>query len=65
MLGERHTFDRVPFFWTTHFGNRFEYLGYTREWDSMKMLGSFDNKRFAVLWRRRRTESGAELRRVQ
>ena len=50
MLGERHTFDRVPFFWTTHFGNRFEYLGYTREWDSMKMLGSFDNKRFAVLY---------------
>lgn len=50
MLGEHHAFDRVPFFWTTHFGTRFEYLGYAREWDSMKMLGSFDDKRFAVLY---------------
>ncbi|AZI88718.1 pyridine nucleotide-disulfide oxidoreductase [Kosakonia sp. CCTCC M2018092] len=50
MLGESQPFDRVPFFWTTHFGTRFEYLGYAREWDSMKMLGSFENKRFAVLY---------------
>lgn len=50
MLGEHHTFDRVPFFWTTHFGTRFEYLGFCREWDSMKMLGSFDDKQFAVLY---------------
>jgi len=50
MLGEHHTFDRVPFFWTTHFGTRFEYLGYCREWESMKVLGSFDDKRFAVLY---------------
>lgn len=50
MLGEHHAFDRVPFFWTTHFGTRFEYLGYAREWDSVKMLGSFEDKRFAVLY---------------
>ncbi|WLI78734.1 FAD-dependent oxidoreductase [Kosakonia sp. H02] len=50
MLGAEQPFDRVPFFWTTHFGTRFEYLGYAREWDSMKMLGSFENKRFAVLY---------------
>jgi NADPH-dependent 2,4-dienoyl-CoA reductase/sulfur reductase-like enzyme/nitrite reductase/ring-hydroxylating ferredoxin subunit len=50
MLGEHRPFDRVPFFWTMQYGNRFEYLGYTREWDSMKMLGSFDDKRFAVLY---------------
>jgi hypothetical protein len=50
MLGEHHAFDRVPFFWTTHFGTRFEYLGYAREWDSVKMLGSFESKRFAVLY---------------
>lgn len=50
MLGEHHAFDRVPFFWTTHFGTRFEYLGYCPEWESMKMLGSFDDKRFAVLY---------------
>jgi NADPH-dependent 2,4-dienoyl-CoA reductase/sulfur reductase-like enzyme len=31
MLGEHHAFDRVPFFWTTHFGTRFEYLGYARD----------------------------------
>ncbi|XTZ37509.1 FAD-dependent oxidoreductase [Salmonella enterica] len=50
MLGEHHQFDRVPFFWTTHFGTRFEYLGYAPQWDSMKMLGSFEDKRFAVLY---------------
>lgn len=50
MLGEQRAFDRVPFFWTTHFGTRFEYLGYAREWDSMKMLGSFEDKRFAMLY---------------
>lgn len=50
MLGEHSPFDRVPFFWTTHFGTRFEYLGYAREWDSVKMLGSFDDKRFAMLY---------------
>lgn len=50
MLGENHTFDRVPFFWTTHFGTRFEYLGYASEWDTTKMIGSFDNKRFAMLY---------------
>ncbi|WP_312688931.1 FAD-dependent oxidoreductase [Kosakonia sp.] len=50
MLGEQRVFDRVPFFWTTHFGTRFEYLGYAREWDSVKMLGSFADKRFAVLY---------------
>lgn len=50
ILGEHRPFDRVPFFWTTHFGTRFEYLGYSREWDSMKILGSFDDKHFAVLY---------------
>ncbi len=50
MLGEKRRFDQVPFFWTTHFGTRFEYLGYAPDWDSIKMLGSFDSKRFAVLY---------------
>jgi NADPH-dependent 2,4-dienoyl-CoA reductase/sulfur reductase-like enzyme/nitrite reductase/ring-hydroxylating ferredoxin subunit len=50
MLGEQRVFDRVPFFWTTHFGTRFEYLGYAPDWDSIKMLGSFESKRFAVLY---------------
>ncbi len=50
MLGEERVFNQVPFFWTTHFGTRFEYLGYAPEWDSITMLGSFDSKRFAVLY---------------
>ncbi|MGK9175280.1 FAD-dependent oxidoreductase [Yokenella regensburgei] len=50
MMGAQHRFTQVPFFWTTHFGTRFEYLGYAADWDSTKMLGSFDSKRFAVLY---------------
>jgi NADPH-dependent 2,4-dienoyl-CoA reductase/sulfur reductase-like enzyme/nitrite reductase/ring-hydroxylating ferredoxin subunit len=35
MLGHAARYDGVPFFWTTHFGKRFGYLGHAQDWDEI------------------------------
>lgn len=50
MLDRNITFDRVPFFWTTHFGTRYEYLGHAEQWDSYQLIGSLAEKRFIALY---------------
>lgn len=50
MLGKNEVFDRVPFFWTTHYGTRYEYLGHTKNWDNFKFIGSFAEKKFIALY---------------
>ena len=35
MLGRSQPFDGVPFFWTNHFGTRFDYLGHAEQWDDV------------------------------
>lgn len=46
MLGAAQTFDRVPFFWTAHFGTRYEYLGHASEWDQIELIGSLEDQEF-------------------
>ena len=46
MLGATQVFDRVPFFWTAHFGTRYEYLGHASEWDQFELIGSLDDQKF-------------------
>ncbi|MBP2196655.1 FAD-dependent oxidoreductase [Pantoea cypripedii] len=50
MLGQRELYDRVPFFWTAHYGTRYEYLGHATEWDEFHLLGSLPEKRFIAFY---------------
>ncbi len=50
MLGKRELYDRVPFFWTAHYGTRYEYLGHATEWDEFHLLGSLPDKRFIAFY---------------
>lgn len=50
MLDDKTLYDRVPFFWTTHFGTRYDYLGHASEWDEYKLIGSLQEKRFIALY---------------
>ncbi len=50
MLGKRIMYDRVPFFWTAHYGTRYEYLGHAEEWDDYRLLGSLQDKRFIAFY---------------
>ncbi len=35
ILGRKQPFDSVPYFWTNHFGTRFDYLGRATRWDEV------------------------------
>ena len=50
MLGKGIMYDRVPFFWTAHYGTRYEYLGHAEEWDDYQLLGSLQEKRFIAFY---------------
>ncbi|MEZ3499682.1 FAD-dependent oxidoreductase [Pantoea sp. KPR_PJ] len=50
MLDKRMVYDRVPFFWTTHFGTRYEYLGHAEKWDEYRLIGSLEEKNFIALY---------------
>ncbi|ORM67952.1 FAD-dependent oxidoreductase [Pantoea rwandensis] len=50
ILGKGVMYDRVPFFWTAHYGTRYEYLGHAEEWDDYRLLGSLQEKRFIAFY---------------
>ncbi|MGK3142773.1 FAD-dependent oxidoreductase [Pantoea sp. C2G6] len=50
MLDQSVAFDRVPFFWTTQYGSRYEYLGHAAEWDTFELLGSLEEKKFMAFY---------------
>lgn len=50
MCGARHRYVGVPYFWTYHFGKRFEYLGHASEWDDLVIVGDLDRQQFVVLY---------------
>ncbi len=50
MLDKRMIYDRVPFFWTTHFGTRYEYLGHAEEWDMYRLMSLLEEKKFIALY---------------
>ena len=49
IVGEPARYDGVPFFWTYHYGNRFEYLGHATEWDDVIVEGSLEDQDFVAL----------------
>lgn len=50
MAGHNETFDSVPFFWTQHYGVRYEYLGHAEKWDDIDIIGSPDKDKFVALY---------------
>ncbi|PLR37198.1 FAD-dependent oxidoreductase [Chimaeribacter arupi] len=50
MLGGDEVFDRIPFFWTQHYGTRFDYLGHPQRWDQIDLIGSLEGQDFVALY---------------
>ena len=50
MMGNVHHYDRVPFFWTAHYGTRYEYLGHATDWDDYQQVGSLEDKVFMAFY---------------
>lgn len=48
MVGGDEHYDGLPFFWTYHFGKRFEYLGHAEEWDETIIQGSLETQDFVA-----------------
>jgi NADPH-dependent 2,4-dienoyl-CoA reductase/sulfur reductase-like enzyme/nitrite reductase/ring-hydroxylating ferredoxin subunit len=46
MAGGDEHYTGVPYFWTYHFGKRFEYLGHASEHDEVVIDGSLDSQTF-------------------
>jgi len=46
--GEEHYLD-VPFFWTYHFGKRYDYLGHAEEWAEVQFKGTPEHPPFIAL----------------
>jgi NADPH-dependent 2,4-dienoyl-CoA reductase/sulfur reductase-like enzyme len=49
IAGQTTHYGSVPFFWTYHFGKRFEYLGHPESWDRLHLDGDLDHQRFVAL----------------
>ncbi|MFM6927814.1 MAG: FAD-dependent oxidoreductase [Bdellovibrio sp.] len=50
MMGEKVKFQDVPFFWTQHFDQTLNYIGYSDRFDRMDVLGDIDKKDFVVIY---------------
>jgi NADPH-dependent 2,4-dienoyl-CoA reductase/sulfur reductase-like enzyme/nitrite reductase/ring-hydroxylating ferredoxin subunit len=50
MCGARNRYVGVPYFWTYHFGKRFEYLGHANEWDEIVIDGELEEQQFVALY---------------
>ena len=48
MLGAQVVYDTPPFFWTSHYGKNFEYLGHAEHWDDEIIVGDVENGKFAA-----------------
>ncbi|MEX0164851.1 FAD-dependent oxidoreductase [Pseudomonas brassicacearum] len=46
--GDEHYLD-VPFFWTYHFGKRYDYLGHAEHWDEVEFKGTPEHPPFIAL----------------
>lgn len=49
IVGETAQYEGVPFFWTYHFGKRFEVLGHAVHWDEVRIEGTLDGQDFVAL----------------
>lgn len=51
MLGERHVFDAVPFFWSQHYDMSINYVGHAEHWDELVIDGDVRAKDCIVRYR--------------
>jgi NADPH-dependent 2,4-dienoyl-CoA reductase/sulfur reductase-like enzyme/nitrite reductase/ring-hydroxylating ferredoxin subunit len=49
MLGAAQSYDAVPYFWTTHFSERLDYVGHAEAWDEVVIDGDRDRSNF-IAW---------------
>ncbi len=49
IAGIHRQYAGVPFFWTYHFGKRFEYVGHAASWDQLHIDGDLGSQRFVAL----------------
>ncbi|HTM38484.1 MAG TPA: FAD-dependent oxidoreductase [Terriglobales bacterium] len=52
MLGGRHQFNAVPFFWSQHYDVTINYVGHAEQWDAVQMDGSLDARDCAVTYKK-------------
>ncbi len=63
MAGGDEHYTGVPYFWTYHFGKRFEYLGHASEHDEVVIDGDLDSQAFiAYLMKDGRCRGGRCMR---
>ncbi len=48
IVGPARQFTAPPFFWTYHFGDRFEYIGHAKQWDRVHIDGDLESRRFVA-----------------
>ena len=53
MCGGSVVYEGVPFFWTYHYGQNFEYLGHAETWDDEVVDGEIERQNFVALLLRR------------
>jgi len=49
MLGGDVAYVEAPYFWTYHYGNRFDYIGHPNEWDETVVVGDPQRQDFVAL----------------
>jgi apoptosis-inducing factor 3 len=49
IAGTSQHYAGVPFFWTYHFGKRFEYFGHPNGWDRLHVAGNLNDQHFVAL----------------
>ena len=52
MLGQRHAFDDVPFFWSQHYDVPINYVGHAEKWDEIEVDGSISDKDCVLRYKR-------------
>jgi apoptosis-inducing factor 3 len=50
MAGGHEPFTAVPFFWTTQFGARLNYVGHAKDWDKILIQGDVQQQDFLALY---------------
>lgn len=64
MLGHRERYSAVPFFWSSHYGLRINYVGHAEKWDQLDIDGDISDGNCRLRFRRDdRTLAVATVRR--
>ncbi len=50
LAGRSHAFEGVPYFWSNHFGNRFDYVGHAEKWDDIIIDGDTNKPEFIAYY---------------